>query len=413
MQQILKRLTLIKTALEIEEEEIVELQIMKLNKLDLDNEVQNIIIKLEEIDYGSALVDIENYLSKFSGVVIYEDREIEALRLELKILEKKLQNLSEIKTDYLNDIDEFNTLYSLKLGPLISKILHLKRELLQKALKEKQEAFDKAKAEYQSLKEETKDIKSKKQKLEEELEELDEFDDEYDELFEEFETVREELKDKEQALNEKRKKAKYAKEDIEDDPVYEQYEEAKTDYEEFSNEYNEVKEEEKNRFEIDDEDKKELKKLFRKASKLCHPDIVTDELKEQATEMMKRLNEAYSQKDLVSVKKILHRLETGTGFEVASDSINDKEILKAKIKEFRENIADIENDIEEIKADDVFGIVSEVNDMDAYLERLEVQLQEEYETLQNSSVQSKKKTTEPTIDNEVTEEVDDYWDKTF
>jgi len=140
---------------------------------------------------------------------------------------------------------------------------------------------------------------------------------------------------------------------------------------------------------------------------------VTDELKEQATEMMKRLNEAYSQKDLVSVKKILHRLETGTGFEVASDSINDKDILKAKIKEFRENIADIENDIEEIKVDDIFGIVSEVNDMDAYLERLEVQLQEEYETLQNGRVQSKQEPTEATIEDVVHEKVDDYWGKTF
>ena len=66
--------------------------------------------KLENLDYGSAALDIETYLSRYSGIIIYKDKEVQGLKLELKSLEKKLQTLSELKREYLNDIDEFNTL---------------------------------------------------------------------------------------------------------------------------------------------------------------------------------------------------------------------------------------------------------------------------------------------------------------
>ena len=69
-----------------------------------------ILNKLKNLDYGSAALDIEAYLSRYSGVIVYEDKEVQGLKLELKSLEKKLQTLSELKREYLNDIDEFNTL---------------------------------------------------------------------------------------------------------------------------------------------------------------------------------------------------------------------------------------------------------------------------------------------------------------
>jgi hypothetical protein len=54
--------------------------------------------------------------------------------------------------------------------------------------------------------------------------------------------------------------------------------------------------------------------------------------------LMSRLNDAYAQKDLQTVQKILDSLENGIVFEIASDKINNVKILKAKIVDIREKI---------------------------------------------------------------------------
>jgi len=126
MQQILKRLELIKTAITIEDEEIIELQVLKLQGLETDAEVHSILQKLENLTYASALLEIEAYLSKYGGVVVYEDPEVKGLKLELKVLEQKLQDLDALKAEQLNTIDEFNTQYSLRVGDVVEKILKRK-----------------------------------------------------------------------------------------------------------------------------------------------------------------------------------------------------------------------------------------------------------------------------------------------
>ncbi len=363
--QILKRLELIKTAIAIEDEEIIELQELKLKTLSIDNKVEDILQLLEKDDYHHALIQIEGYLQKQSGVAIYEDKEAAALKLELKALEQKLQRLSEKRDEYLNEFSEFNTEYSLRLGKIIGKILKLKEELLQRKIREKQEVFDEIKQEYEDLKQEVND-------LEKELEDLDEFDDEYDELYEELQRQKEQL-------NKKRKETKRAKKEVEEDEEFQEYEEVKEDYEKFNKEYEEVINQE--RFELDEKEKKELKKLFRKASRLCHPDIVTNEHKEQAHRIMTQLNEAYRQKDLHQVKIILASLQNGIVFEVASDKINDTKILKAKIVDIRGKIDAVGTEIEELQEDDTFKTLREIDDWDEYFDEMREQLQAQYSAL--------------------------------
>ena len=152
MHQILKRLELIKTAITLEDEEIIELQVMKLTAIECDGEVKEILAKLDNKDYGTAVVKIEEYLLRFSGVVVYEDKELQALRLELKALERKLQELSSEKNEYLNDIHEFNVQYHLHLGGIIQKILNLKEELLFASMQKVKDVFEELKNEYESIK---------------------------------------------------------------------------------------------------------------------------------------------------------------------------------------------------------------------------------------------------------------------
>ena len=381
MKEIVKRLELIKTAIAIEDEEIIELQVMKLQKMDVDDEVVFILECLETLDYGDAVVYIERYIEKYSGLVVYEDKELEALRFELKALEEKLQQESERKNEYLNDISEFKTLYSVTLGDMIAEVLELRQKILAHSLQKKNDIFKKLKDEYVEIKDVVKEMKTMLNELEEELEELDEFDDEYEKAYKEYKDIKEELLEKEDELDEKREEAKEAKESLKDDPVFEEYEEAKNDYKEFNQEYKEAKEKQKNSFNLDEDEKKELKTAFRKASKLCHPDIVTDELKEQAEELMKELNDAYSTKNLKRVKEILFSLENGTGFDVGSDKIDNKEQLRTKIAEFRESIAKIEKEIEALQENDIYTLLDELDDVDEYLRDMKVQLDSEIDRL--------------------------------
>jgi len=313
MKQILKRLELIKTAITLEEEEIIELQVSKLADLDINEDVRRILVDIHNHQYGKIAVSIDEYINKFSGLVNYQDKEVEGLRLELKTVEHILQGLSETKNEFLNEIMDFNTQYHLRLGDIIQDILKLRKKILEKLAQ-------------RSEKNQT-GAESSKTKTD--------------------------------------------------------YEEAKKDYEEFSNEYKETKLTNVDVRKISDEDQKELKKLYRKGVKLCHPDITTDKLKEQAHEIMQSLNKAYYNKDLDGVREIVNALEAGTSFTIASDSIDDKELLKAKIDEFREKIDLLEKDIIALKEDDVYQIIVGFTSIDEYFDEISVELKEEHKDLKN------------------------------
>ena len=409
MHQILKRLELIKTSIAIEDNEIIELQISKLSSMNVDGDVKHILEKLSNNNLGSVIADIEDYLNRYSGVVIYEDKEIQGLKLELKVLENQLQELSEQKSEYLNELNEFNTQYTLRLGELIHNILKIKKDIQYRFFKAKEDSFQSVMDDYEDAKEEYQELKAQKEELEKELSEIDEFDDRYDELYEELQELKVELEAKEKEVNQKRKKAKEAKEEFEEDDATKEYEESEEDYEEFSHEYESVKKQD--RFELNEEEMLELKKLFRKASKLCHPDIVADELKEQATAIMQQLNDAYSKKDIKKVKEILYNLENGITFDIASDTINDKERLKEKIKDVRERMDALNKEIDEIKLNESFTIIQEVDNLDEYFDKLKSDLQEELERLQQENEKSDET---PSKDSKTkVDEADDYWKEAF
>ena len=417
MKQILKRLELIKTSIAIEDEEIIELQIIKLYKLPIDNEVKSIIQKLENIDYGNVVVEIENYITKYSGVVIYEDNEIQALKLELKALERKLQELSELKTEYNNDIEDFNNQHNLRFGAIIREILNIKQRIQYFVIKKQREIFQEIKEEYKKAKEEYQKTKTKKDKLEDELEDMDEFDDDYDELYEEYQNIKDECDELEDELNDKRQKTKKAKKEFEEDETTKTYKEYKQSYEDFNQEYENIKKEEKNKFNLDEEEKKELKKLYRKASKLCHPDIVIDKLKEKANEIMQELNSAYAKKDLKVVKEILLNLESGLSFAVTSDEVDDKEILKAKIVEFRDSINKIEENIEDLQNSNIYKTINDFDDIDEYFSEIEVIYNEQLDFLRDKlngliEKEQEKRETSEDIKKDIFDE-EDYWNSEF
>jgi chromosome segregation ATPase len=405
MKQILKRLELIKTSIEIEDEEIIELQVSKIQSLNIDSDVENILNMIENSDYGNVVVAIESYIKKYTGVVIFEDKELQGLKLELKILEKKVQELSEKNSEYVNSIAEFNTQYNLYLGDLIEKILFLRKNIIYKEsikknseyqkrkerAKELKEEFETIEEEFEEKKDELETLKEKIEKLEKEYEEasflerlkiskkLKEAKEEYENLKESYDESEKEYEDLKREFEDNKEDFEQFEKEFEEKLEDEEYDEAKSDYEEF---YETYEEQLKNRpCELDEAQKNELKKLYRKASKICHPDIVSDEFKEQAHEMQLELNEAYAKKDLAKVKEILYKLENGQVFEVASDSIDDKELLKSKIADLKDRIDELSKSIENLKESDNMKTIEDIDNLDEYFEDMKSKLEDEYERL--------------------------------
>jgi uncharacterized coiled-coil DUF342 family protein len=395
MQQILKRLELIKTSISLEDEEIIALQISTIKTLNPDDDVSDILEKLLQHNYASAITAIESYLAKQTGLVSYADKEVQGLKLELKVLERTLQSLTSKKNECINDIEDFNHEYSVKLGAFIHRLLELRENILFQKILEKQQVFDTLNQEYIILKQKTEDAIEQLEKSKESLDELDEFSDEYDEVYKEHQELKDTLGTLEGHLNEKRKATKEAKNTLNDDPVTQEFKEAKEDSEQFNEEYDEIIAEEHH--DLDEEQLKELKKAYKKASKLCHPDIVAEELKEQAHEIMTELNSARQKKDLNKVLEILNMLMSGD-FVIASDNIFDIDLLKSKISKTKTQIDELKTEIDELETSDTYENIQSIDDKDAYFSEIKVQLVEESERLEKELNQLKGIDIEDTVD---------------
>lgn len=391
------RLKLLLLALQHKDSDIVEVIVSKvLEQNDLDKEIMDIITNIEFNlrfkQFEHSINEINDYLHKKPTTIVkYEDKELKELKQQLTKLEIKFQELIEEKTEYLNDIEEFNTQYSLHLGELIKTILNLKKEILyKKTIKTK-----KLKKQHKANKDicdETKqtidELKNTVAELEEILENIDKDDENYEEISGAYNEIKEELEKLEDELILQEEKLEKTEKELKENDIFEEvYAEAKATYEQFDDEYEHIKDTQKDVIKLDEEQQKELKILFKKAAKLCHPDIVADELKEKAHEIMQSLNDAYSKKDIEQVKKILLNLESGTTFKTVSSDIEDMELLVSKIKEFKQNISDLEEEIEHIKLDDTFTTISSLDNWDEYFEELKNKLAEQKTNLEKEAME--------------------------
>jgi len=317
---------------------------------------------------------------------IVKQEEIEDIKIELKKAEDELQNLTFIKNEYINTIEEFNTQYSIRLGNIIRKVLSLKRGIPYRQVIEKVQKFDEIKNSYKKSKIEYEELKRKKESLERELDDVDEFDDLYDEIYDKLQDIKDKLAKKESEIDRSRELIKLSKDKIKQDPAHQEYQETKQEYEEFKDEYREILREE--RYDISDEDKRELKILFKKGVKLCHPDIVKDHFKDKAQIIIQELNSAYKKRDMKKVKDIISHLEDKNFFNASDSIIDDKHILKIKITDITNKIKETLIDIEEIKNDESYVTIQEIENWDRYFGEMYDTLQEEYDRLKEELFKS-------------------------
>ena len=168
----------------------------------------------------------------------------------------------------------------------------------------------------------------------------------------------------------------------EDQDKYEEYKEAEKEEKEYKGQLEE--EREKEIFELDDDQKAELKKKFRKSTTLCHPDKFQNEppeVQQQAEQIFKELNEANSKNDLKTVAKILENLEKGILTSLKGEGLSDKGLLRATIERLKIKLEELAGQIQNIKQNETFELLSEIDDWDLYFEQTREKLQEELDEL--------------------------------
>jgi len=157
------------------------------------------------------------------------------------------------------------------------------------------------------------------------------------------------------------------------------YEEAENDERQYQEQVNEEKG--KDIFELTEEEKTVLKRTFRKATVLCHPDKVSDEFKEDAQSVFIELKAAYDKNDLKKVAEILNDLERGNYFKYRSETVLEADLLKVAIAKLRKQIKTLETEIITIKHSETFKTITNIADWDEYFNITKGKLQNELEEL--------------------------------
>lgn len=160
----------------------------------------------------------------------------------------------------------------------------------------------------------------------------------------------------------------------------EKYEQAKRDYEHFNCEFEKSKE--KQVHQLDAEQLKELKKKYRQAALLCHPDRIAEELKNQAEEIFRQLNEAYESNDLRRVSEILALLEKGGLLISKSEAINEKLKLVSTLSQLRIKLTEWKKLLANLKTSDTWRKISDISNWDSYFAQTKVKFQAELEKLE-------------------------------
>lgn len=286
---LLKRLDIIKNAVAMEDEELIAMQIAKLEVMPLVAQVAQIVALIKAQKFQDVIQLIEQYKCDSMSLVLFDDPQIQGLKLELKLLEINLNNKSDEFAELERVLNEFNNEYYMRLGSLIQAILKLRIG------------------------------------------------------------------------------------QSEQDP------QAQQEYEEFTHEFEQQKNDPIQ--ELSPDQQQELKIAYRNASKLCHPDKLPDEFKSQGTEIFKELARAYRNQNLSRVNEILQQLQSGKPFKNASEIINNKEELLAKIASLRLRLTQLESEINALIQSEQYQKIIAIKDREAYFAGLEKELREELHDL--------------------------------
>ncbi|EIS27719.1 hypothetical protein, partial [Yersinia pestis] len=135
MKKLIKRLEIIKSGIELEDDDIIRHQLPYLKSETQDPVLVFIVMAIEQGKFTQALDAIATWLGSKQGVIQWQDIELAACKLELKALEEQLSELIDKRNERIQLLDDFNDLYLVRLGPLMKQILNLRRQLAESTLR--------------------------------------------------------------------------------------------------------------------------------------------------------------------------------------------------------------------------------------------------------------------------------------
>lgn len=172
-----------------------------------------------------------------------------------------------------------------------------------------------------------------------------------------------------------------AEENPADETAQEKAEEAQQDYEQYEQQYTETPKE--HIPELSAEEQKELKSLYRQATKLCHPDMVSEQDQQIAQIVFAALQEAYERNDLEQVREISDELQTRKVFVGKHQSITEKDKLQIEINLLRKRLNELNQALQILRTAESYQTISQITDWDSYFADTKTQLQDELVRLKN------------------------------
>lgn len=289
--EIIKRLEVLQHFIVLNDLEDIEYATSKLKKFQPNETVNKVVTLVNNQLFGQAIEEIQQFITHYKQLIVWNDPEINGLQLEVKLLENQINAFENEKIDLEKIITDFQHQHTKELGELILAILKLRKE---------------------------------------------------------------KFKDQEAA----------------------------NDYNEYQKQYtNEI---EREVYELSDEQKKELRKEYKSASILCHPDKFANEPKEvqqQAEALFKELNDAHSKNDIERVKEIYSNLKKGI-LSVSANKQTNKDVIKMQVERLKLKLTRLQNEIEQIKQSGVFIQINAITNWDTYFRNQKELLQKELEDLQ-------------------------------
>lgn len=157
-----------------------------------------------------------------------------------------------------------------------------------------------------------------------------------------------------------------------------EFDEAQREYEEFEADFKTSSEKEVAT--LSPEEQQEIKAMFRACTKLCHPDVVADEYKDEAAAAFHKLAEAYEYNDMETVKEVYQNLQKGI-FAATSDTLNDVQRMHRSLVSMRSTLSSLTKQIRLTRNSEVYREVAAIADWDDYFATAKQQMQDELERL--------------------------------
>ena len=122
--------------------------------------------------------------------------------------------------------------------------------------------------------------------------------------------------------------------DAEQESAQAEAEEAESTYQQYSQQHEQLQKETRVP-ELDKEQEKELKALYRKACSVCHPDKAAEDKKQMAHDVFVILQDAYKSNDIEQVRQIYERVKNGDFSQTRATTLSKVEVLKTAIAEIK------------------------------------------------------------------------------